>query len=390
MHIGILGGTFNPPHLAHRHIAGLAVDELDLIDVLYVVPAAEPPHKEISISSPIGSQRLEMTELNFEGLNNVIVSDMEFRRPGPSYTVDTLIQIRDENPNSELFLIMGADMFLSITKWHRYEDILAMCTPIVFAREEGQREALEGYAREIAGISESFNIVIAENEVKAISSSELRESLVSREGENYLAEPVYEYIIRNRLYGSKPNLDWLRERAHAMLSEKRTEHVFGCEEEARKLAIRWGADEDDAAEAAILHDIAKNKDLKQQLILCEKYGIIADKVERENVKLLHAKTGAEISNVLFGVSGEVHDAIRWHTTGRANMGLLEQIIYIADYIEPTRDFPGVEKLRELAYIDLGAALKLGLEMTVGELAESGKRPHRHTIEALNWLDSLGV
>ena len=193
---------------------------------------------------------------------------------------------------------------------------------------------------------------------------------------------VYEHIISRRLYGAKPGWNWLREKAYSMLKTKRIPHVKGCEEEAVRLALHWGADPEQAAEAAILHDITKKLNLREQLILCEKYGIIPDALEAASEKLLHAKTGAAIAKESFGVSENVYDAIKWHTTGRADMSLLEKIIYMADYIEPTRDFEGVEKLRQLAYTDLDAAMKLGYEMSLGDLARYGVSPHPNTIEAL--------
>lgn len=389
MRIGIFGGTFNPPHIGHRRMAEISVRKLSL-DILYVIPAARPPHKEITENSPSDGERFEMARLNFEGVENVLLSDTEFSREGPSYTVDTLRQIESENPGCEMFLIVGADMLLSFEQWFGYRDILSMCTLVAFPREEGQRKQFYMQAGKLSGYEKACGTEVLDDEIVSISSTELRELLRDRHGVEYVLDSVYELIIKHRFYGAKPNLDWLRPRAHAMLDARRVPHVLGCEEEAAKLAARWGSEVGDAREAAILHDITKNLCTNQQLILCEKYGIITDTVEMENGKLLHAKTGAEISRGMFGVSGDIYDAILWHTTGRPGMGLLEQIIYIADYIEPNRDFPGVEKLREKAYIDLRGALKLGLEMSINELTESGRTPHSRSVETLNWLINLGV
>lgn len=388
MRIGILGGTYNPPHLGHRYMAELAVSSLGL-DILYVIPALRPPHKVVSDDSPSDSERMEMARINFAGMEKVIVSDIEFTRDGPSYTADTVSELLQRHLNGEIYLILGTDMLLGFEQWYRFEDILKMVTLTVFARESGQRQEIERHAAVLRGRwGGKFKIV--DNEVLPISSTHLRELLVSREGPHYMSESLYAYIIRGRFYGSKPNLDWLRPKALSMLSEKRIAHVMGCEQEAAKLAQRWSADEGDAREAALLHDITKNSDKNQQLILCKKYGIITDNVEQENEKLLHAKTGAEVSRELFGISGDVYDAILWHTTGRAGMGLLEQVIYMADYIEPNRRFHGVEILRKLAYSDLLAALKLGLEMSIDDLDASGITPHPHTVEALSWLCNLKV
>ncbi len=122
----------------------------------------------------------------------------------------------------------------------------------------------------------------------------------------------------------------------------------------------------------------------EQLILCDKYGIILDNAQKENPKLLHAITGAALAKDMFGVSEEISQAIRWHTTGKPDMTTLEKIIYLADYIEPTRNFDGVEQLRELAYEDLDKALALGLEMSLEELRRQNVEPHRDTVEACLW------
>ena len=124
------------------------------------------------------------------------------------------------------------------------------------------------------------------------------------------------------------------------------------------------------------------------MILCQKYGIINDNAEEHNFKLLHAKTGAAVARAQFGVSDEVYNAIRWHTTGKPDMTLLEKIIYMADYIEPNRDFPGVEKLRELAYEDLDKAMALGLEMSLEDIRSYGQEPYKDTVQAYEWYSRL--
>ena len=137
--------------------------------------------------------------------------------------------------------------------------------------------------------------------------------------------------------------------------------------------------------AALLHDCTKKLDMEEQTALCSRYHIELDELERQALKLLHARTGAAIARDVFGVDDEIYRAIRWHTTGHADMTLLEKIIYLADYIEPSRDFSGVDKLRKVCYDNLDAGLMLGLEMTVEEMAQRGAPVHRNTIEALNDL-----
>ena len=125
--------------------------------------------------------------------------------------------------------------------------------------------------------------------------------------------------------------------------------------------------------------------MEEQLQLCRQYGIVLDDLEQKSVKLLHSKTGAAIAREVFGAPEDIYWAIFWHTTGKADMSTLEKVLYLADYMEPTRDFPGVEELRALTRRDLDAALRLGLEMSVEDLKERGVPVHHNTMEALNWV-----
>ena len=123
MKLGIYGGTFNPPHLGHLTSARLALDALGL-DALQFVPAATPPHKALPVGSPVPEERLAMVELAADGLlmpKRVGVSDMEFTRPGKSYTADTLEQLHAQYPGAELWLLMGTDMFLTLQYWREPE-----------------------------------------------------------------------------------------------------------------------------------------------------------------------------------------------------------------------------------------------------------------------------
>ena len=120
--------------------------------------------------------------------------------------------------------------------------------------------------------------------------------------------------------------------------------------------------------------------------MCEAYGKILDDFSRKYPKTLHALTGSLVAERIFGENKAVVDAIAYHTTGKADMNLLEMIIYVADYMEPNRDFPGVETLRQLAFSDIQAALRLGLEMTMEHLKEQGSEVSPASREALAWLN----
>ena len=381
--IGVFGGTFNPPHIGHIKSSKAAAEQLGL-DRLVIVPAGIPPHKLLPDGTPPAGIRFDMTRSAFIEVENAIVSDIEINDPETSYTVNTISKIAKDYQNPEIYLLVGADMYLTLDTWKDCGILLGSITPAVFCRSSEDIEKVSRFSQKLHKLYGTETEII-ESDIVDISSSELRKMLPERKGKRYITYTTYEYIIRSRLYGSKPDWDWLRERAYSMLNPKRIPHVAGCEEEALRLAERWGVDLDDAREAAILHDITKKLSPEENLRLLEEHGIRAVKLAFAEEKLLHAQTGAALAKSMFGVSDKVAGAIRWHTTGRAGMSALEKVIYLADYIEPERDFSGVEALRTAAYEDIDIALKMGLEMSIKDITARGITPNRTTFDALNAL-----
>lgn len=383
MKIAVFGGSFSPPHLGHADVVKAAQRALEP-DLFLIIPAAEPPHKQLDPSGPDSEKRLRLTRLAFAGVDGVEVSDIELARGGVSYTSDTVDELIALYPGAELTLIIGTDMLLSFESWYEFRHILGRVRIAVYARQRGDDEKNRDIARRLQDTYGAEVLVLPKIPLP-MTSTDIRELLRHGKGRNLLDDEVYEEIIRGRLYGALPDFEWLREKAYAYLKPSRIAHVAGCEQEAVRLAERWGADARDAAEAAILHDITKKLLLNEQLILCENYAIVNDSLEKCSLKLLHARTGAAIAKRIFGSSDEVCSAILWHTTARPDMTLLEKIIYIADYIEPNRDFDGVDRLRFLAYQDLDSAMLLGLKMSVEELVEKGMPIHPKTLAALAWF-----
>ena len=394
MKIGIYGGTFNPPHLGHL-TAARAVFELLNLDQLLLVPAGMPPHKELPAGSPTPEQRLEMSRLAGEQLglgDRVRTLDIEVYRQGKSFTADTLAQLKAQHPEDELWLLMGTDMFLTLQAWHEPGKILSLAGIAAFGRTEEDTEELFSAQREYLyqtyPQARLFTLTIPG--VIDVSSTELREKLAKGEGASLLAPAVYGYILREGLYNTGADLkhlslSQLRPVALSYLKHKRIPHVLGTEQEAIRLAERYGADVEKARRAALLHDCTKKLDMEEQLALCRRYGIQLDELEQKALKLLHSKTGAAIARDVFGVDDDIYSAIWYHTTGHAGMTKLEKIIYLADYIEPSRDFPGVDKLRKVCYEDLDRGLLMGLEMTIEEMTSMGNPVHHATIEARDAL-----
>lgn len=398
MKIGIYGGTFNPPHLGHMAAARTAVDALKL-DKLLLMPAAVPPHKTLPENTPDQAHRLAMVEQMADALEMpgvVEVSTLELEREGKSYTSDTLEELHRRYPGAELWLLMGTDMFLTLHQWHDAKTILRLAKICAFGRTDQDGEAVFAPQREF--LKKEYHAQTATITLPGlvdVSSTQLRELLQRGRGAEYLLPAVYGYILMNKLYGTDVRLKHLelpelRACSYSMIRHKRVAHVMGVEEEAVKLAKYWGADPELARHAAILHDCTKYLDLDAQLKLCRKYGIPLDDLERQAVKLLHAKTGACIARYVFGEPDEVYEAILWHTTGKADMTLLDKVLYMADYIEPNRDFEGVDRLRELAYTDLDRAMLLGVDATIREMEERGYLIHTNTLSARQWLLDRGV
>jgi nicotinate-nucleotide adenylyltransferase len=195
--IGVLGGTFDPPHVGHLAVARDAAEALGLTRVLLVV-AARPPHKSALPLSP-AEVRLAMVEAAVRGDPLLEASDLELRRAGPSYTVDTLRQLRAAHPGARLFLLLGVDQWRALGGWKEPREIAGLATLAVMARE-GQHP---GDAD--PGIGVSYQSVQVRR--LDVSSTELRARVrVGRPIRDLVPDPVRNIIEREGLYGEPPAL----------------------------------------------------------------------------------------------------------------------------------------------------------------------------------------
>lgn len=388
--IGILGGSFNPPHIGHIRAAVNAANALGLDRVL-MIPARDVPHKQLAACGPTPEQRLEMLKIAVADDPLLEVSPVELFREGTSYTCDTVAELRTQYPDAELTLLLGSDMFRSFPSWKNAEDITREAGLAALSRGEKREEEIIRQGTE-ALRAKGVRVSVVHNPVTDISSTQLRRLLAFGCGSEFLPAGVEDYIRRNGLYDTSANwkqlpMEQLEPIVIRLLNPNRVAHVLGCRDTAVELARRWGVNEEDAARAGILHDITKALDGPLQLTLCGAYGKILDDFSRKYPKTLHALTGSLVAERIFGENEAVVSAICSHTTGKADMNVLETIIYVADYMEPNRDFPGVEQLRALAFSDIRAALKLGLEMTLDHLKNQGNDVSPQSREALEYLNS---
>lgn len=175
---------------------------------------------------------------------------------------------------------------------------------------------------------------------------------------------------------------YVRER----ISEKRFAHVIGVRNTAVKLAEIYGEDREKAMLAGLIHDCAKNMGDEEILNIVKENGHEPDWIELNSPQLLHGMAAAIIAKQVMGVEdGPVLNAITCHTTGKANMTMLEKIIYVADYIEPSRNFPGVDELRKAAFTNMDSAMLLALDNTIRYVLERNQLLHTNTIDARNYI-----
>ena len=364
--IGIYGGSFNPPHLGHIRAAQWAVEALGLSKML-VIPCNISPGKPEREDKVTNEQRLRMLQLAIADAPKLELCTMELDRGGISYTCDTVAQLRAQYPDAELILCMGSDAFTYFENWKDPDRIIANVSLAVSCRGKRSDDTQAVQQRlEAMGAC----VYVLENPVTQISSTQLKRLLEFRCADDFLDPRVAAFIQMNGLYNTSANrrhlpMERLEQVVISLLKANRVNHVLGCRDTAVKLAERWGADVTDAARAGIF---------------------ILDEFSTKNPKTLHALTGSLVAERIFGENKAVVDAIRWHTTGKADMTLLQKIIYVADYMEPNRSFEGVEQLRHLAFTDIDAALRLGLEMTLSMLREQGREISPESQQALAFLN----
>lgn len=186
------------------------------------------------------------------------------------------------------------------------------------------------------------------------------------------------------------NAEFLEE-IRKRLSEPRFIHSLNVAEKAKELAEKYGADAEKAYTAGLLHDIFKDTPKETLLNMLEKeYNQALSDVEKANPKLYHAMAGALfVENELNVTDKEIINAIRFHTTGRKNMSLLEKVLYIADFISDDRDYNGVDRMREKAEASLEYAMREGLQFSIIELAENERAIHPDSLDAYNQIITGG-
>ncbi len=334
--IGILGGTFNPVHTQHVSLAKSAIKELGL-NRLYVMPTYLSPHK--SQTSVCAQDRVAMLRLAFNDCDDVIVSDYEIEKGGKSYTYLTVEHFREVYKDADIYFICGGDMLTNFKSWRYPERILNAVKLAVFDREG----VFTDYQSEREYFARTFNkeFVKLEYVGKSVSSTKARVyASFGLDLTGIVNNSVQDYIYQNGLYmGDKYTVVVKKN-----LPEKRLKHTADVVVAALSKAKELGLDEEKVRISATLHDIAKYVDPTK----VKGFTLPSD----VPAPVVHAFLGAYMAENMLGIKDqEILDAIRYHTSGKAEMSTLGKLIFVADMIEEGRVYDGVDKLRQSFHDD---------------------------------------
>ena len=386
----VYGGSFDPIHIGHVALAEAAVRELGL-DKLIFMPTYISPFK-LDAKAADGRDRCGMIETVLPLNEAFCLSEYELKKGGKaSYTIDTLTHLSGELDGT-LYFVLGYDSIVHIDTWYRGEEIL-MNYPLITGRRSDTDD--EEGMRIIESFRERYGADISVLEMAPVdaASSDIREMIRRGESISGLVTPGVEaYIEEHGLYRNEvpgysrfcSDADALERFMSDNLKESRYRHSLGVEKMAVKLAGIYGADADKAGFAGRYHDIAKCFDTETMDSYIRKYSLDEDLLG--DPALAHSKVGAAILEREFGVSDrDILNAVRYHTTAKKDMSLLEQITYVADVVEENRTYPGLKYYQDLAASDLDRCTLEILEYTISDLNGKNRSIHKDTMEAYGYI-----
>ena len=379
MKIGIFGGTFNPIHKGHTYTAQKIIEN-NLADKILFMVTATPPHKVYVDTSAQHRFNMTKTALDCESL---VACDFEIKKGGKSYSYETLKAMQEKYPDDEILFIMGADMFMNMPTWYEADKLRKEFSYILVDRSDAfENPVFKEFAEKQI---KDFNMKVEILKIKTpdISSTEIRERV--KKGldiKEMVDEKVEKYIAENKLYRQTATDDIIIDTIKSKLSEKRLKHCENVAKVAVELAKIYGADEKTAYLAGYVHDAAKEITLEEMNELTLHLDL--DQHLRSSKALLHALAGACYLKKTFNISEEVYNACFYHTMGRPDMTVLEKVVFMADYIEPGRNFEGIEEIRELAYKDIDEAIVKAIDLTLTHLMKTNKKIYYKTVLTRNF------
>lgn len=362
----LFGGSFDPPTNAHLQ---MATELSKRFDEVIIIPAFISPFK------PGGAElsavdRLRLCEKVFAGIKNAVVSDIEIKSEGTSYSFLTAKHF--SGANIELFFAIGSDGLDTLDRWKRADELAATVTFYVVERPyfEIVRDTLDKMSR-------FFRIEVAPFTGLEGSSSLLKVAVAFGKAEEVVPKSVALEIEKRGLYR---DYEYITDKySRLLLTSRRVEHVYRTAKAAIILAKKNGADVEKTVRAALMHDCAKYLDeqtLKEFGIECN------EKIEALPESCRHQLTGRLVAERVYGERDEeVLSAIATHTTGDEKMGIIAKIIFAADYIEDGRDFSGIQEIRALTYRNLDEGIAAIYENTVKYLSLQGMEIAEQTLFA---------
>ena len=401
MRIGIYGGSFDPVHNGHIAMIKSALKS-GFVDCVIVIPSVRNSFKLYANKLP-PPYRYYMMKETIEGLGikNCFVSDIEYGIEGVSYTAVVLAKLtsseyiseflmandikrKKAEEHHEFFWIMGSDTLGTFETWYKPEEILKYAALLAAVRPGDNTDvekAASSIRKNLGGRVEIFRL-----DGINISSSE-----ITRSGDfTEVPEPAREFISRHALYTANTMLDGVSEVARKLffdssvwmyhyLGAKRLLHTLNVGYLSAHLADVFGCDKDKALIAGALHDCAKELPIEQQSELAKKYAgdLFTEK------KLLHSPAGATFAREELGIEDkEILDAICYHTTGRGDMNTLEKIVYLADKIEPSRNYTDLSPIRTAAETDLEDAMRMTASAVRDKFVSQGRDIHPMTVRMM--------
>jgi len=380
MKLGILGGTLDPVHNGHIQIAIAAMELLGL-DGVMLMPAGDPPHKRHITDK---WDRLEMVRLAAATHPRLSASDMEVRRGGITYTVDTLSALSVERPDVEWTYIIGADTLNTLDTWREFGRVARLCSFVAVGRPGSDGELARLRANAISACY-GTRVDLLSAAGPDLSSTQLRERVAKGEDiRGSVPGSVADYIRDHGLYLCDFSEGEILEKLKRTLSFHRFTHTLGVAETAQRLAPLCGVDPMRARLAGLLHDCAKSMPLDEMRTLVTNHLPDLDEQELATRAILHAPAGMLLARDEYGVRDpSILSAIRKHTVGDGLMSPMDALIYVSDFIEPGREeFPGLEKARRLAEKDIWQAMVMCAGLTNRHLRERGQSVHPRTLRLL--------
>lgn len=362
----VFGGAFDPPHVEHVNMCRNAMAQLGA-DKLVIVPTCFPPHKSAGYL-PF-EERVSLIKSAFDGLD-FVVDDIEKVRQKDNYSAYVLPILKEKY--GDIIYLIGGDSLEYLPTWYHPERILATCPIAVVARE-----GFDDVKKSISEIKQKFGgeIILLDYVGKEVSSSRIKAQLLLGDKPDFIDDKVYQIIKRDHCFEEYKDMvdrlksyqsDELFEHSKAVvLTAVQLNSLHNLKQDFKKVFL-----------ACLLHDNAKQRPSIDNLNV---------PIDAIGTPVLHQFLGAEKARRDFGITDDdVLQAIRYHTTAKANMTLLERLVYTADSVSFDRNYEPIPCIREIAMRDFKEGFRAVLSYTYDKVSKKGGNMHPLTEEAVRY------